>query len=79
MAQESKNSSHILKPQSALISSVGCASLSSLEKLLAYDADDRITAREALAHPYFRDLRDKDKRSQKYPLLAGPGTMRYPK
>jgi serine/threonine protein kinase len=31
-------------------------------KLLKYDATERITAREAMRHPYFRDLKDTDKK-----------------
>mmetsp|Transcript_135 Transcript_135/g.161 ORF Transcript_135/g.161 Transcript_135/m.161 type:complete len:553 (+) Transcript_135:116-1774(+) len=31
-------------------------------KLLKYDATERITAREAMRHPYFRDLKETDKR-----------------
>jgi renal tumor antigen len=27
-----------------------------LQKLLAYSPDDRLTAKQALKHPYFRDL-----------------------
>eukprot|EP00742_Colponemidia_sp_Colp-10_P000619 GILJ01000677.1.p1 GENE.GILJ01000677.1~~GILJ01000677.1.p1 ORF type:complete len:552 (+),score=78.06 GILJ01000677.1:158-1813(+) len=31
-------------------------------KLLAYNPDDRLSARQALRHPYFRDLREAEKR-----------------
>ena len=51
---------HIKTPE--CIDIISMASVTLLEKLLAYDADERITAREALAHPYFKDLREKDKR-----------------
>merc|ERR1719263_1433255 len=33
-------------------------------KMLAYDASERITAREALRHPYFREIRDMEMRRQ---------------
>lgn len=32
-----------------------------LSKLLAYDPDDRISAEEALTHPYFLDLSESSK------------------
>lgn len=35
-----------------------------IEKLLAYNPDDRISAKQALRHPYFQDLYEQDKRSQ---------------
>ena len=34
-----------------------------ITKLLAYDPDDRISARQAVKHPYFRDFREADKRA----------------
>eukprot|EP00051_Salpingoeca_urceolata_P031715 m.12653 g.12653 ORF g.12653 m.12653 type:complete len:468 (-) comp4323_c0_seq1:57-1460(-) len=36
-----------------------------LTGLLQYDADKRISAREALRHPYFKELRDAEKRKAK--------------
>lgn len=33
-----------------------------LEKLLIYDPDNRITASQALKHPYFKDLRETETR-----------------
>ncbi|KAJ8045616.1 MAPK/MAK/MRK overlapping kinase [Holothuria leucospilota] len=33
-------------------------------KLCTYDCDERISARQALRHPYFKELRDADKRKQ---------------
>jgi len=36
-----------------------------LYKLLAYKPDDRVSARQALRHPHFRELREREKRDQK--------------
>jgi len=36
-----------------------------IEKLLAYDPEERISARQALKHPYFKDLRQEEKRNAK--------------
>uniref|UniRef100_A0A7S0CSC8 Protein kinase domain-containing protein n=1 Tax=Micromonas pusilla TaxID=38833 RepID=A0A7S0CSC8_MICPS len=33
-----------------------------ITKLLAYDPDDRLSARQALRHPYFREIREAEKR-----------------
>ena len=33
-----------------------------LDKLLAYNPDERITAKQALKHPYFKDLREQDRK-----------------
>lgn len=35
-----------------------------IKKLLAYNPDDRLSARQALRHPYFKDLREAEKRSK---------------
>lgn len=35
-----------------------------MSKLLAYNPDDRITARQALRHPYFRDVREFERRAK---------------
>eukprot|EP00193_Tetraselmis_chui_P016064 CAMPEP_0177794184 /NCGR_PEP_ID=MMETSP0491_2-20121128/25503_1 /TAXON_ID=63592 /ORGANISM="Tetraselmis chuii, Strain PLY429" /LENGTH=453 /DNA_ID=CAMNT_0019316809 /DNA_START=392 /DNA_END=1753 /DNA_ORIENTATION=+ len=34
-----------------------------ITKLLAYNPDDRLSARQALRHPYFKELRDQEKRA----------------
>ena len=36
--------------------------LFSKEKLVAYNADDRLTAKQAMKHVYFRDLYEQDKK-----------------
>ena len=41
--------------------SADCVEL--ITKLLAYDPDDRISARQAVKHPYFRELREAEKRA----------------
>mmetsp|Transcript_8259 Transcript_8259/g.28981 ORF Transcript_8259/g.28981 Transcript_8259/m.28981 type:complete len:492 (+) Transcript_8259:219-1694(+) len=35
-----------------------------ITKLLCYNPDDRLSARQALRHPYFREIRDQEKRAQ---------------
>ncbi len=35
-----------------------------LEKLLTYNPDERLTANQALKHPYFKDLREQEKRME---------------
>lgn len=44
-----------------------------IAKLLAYNPDERLSARQALRHPYFRDLRDQEKRAKAamQPDIAG--------
>lgn len=37
-----------------------------IEKCLVYNPDDRISAKQAMKHPYFRDLYEQDKRIQYY-------------
>ena len=46
-----------------------------IAKLLAYDPDDRISARQAVKHPYFRDIREAEKRAalEKQNLPTGSG------
>jgi len=43
-----------------------------LYKLLAYKPDDRVSARQALRHAHFRELRDAEKRSQKVARQSQP-------
>ena len=45
-------------------------------KLLAYDPEERLSARQALRHPYFKELRDKDKQQQAAQAAAGGGGSR---
>lgn len=48
-----------------------CADL--ISRLLAYNPDERLSARQALRHPYFREAREADKRTRAamQPDLAG--------
>ena len=43
-----------------------------MTKLLIYNPDDRASAKQALRHPYFREIRELDKRLRKA-TKAGPG------
>jgi serine/threonine protein kinase len=49
-----------------------------LYKLLAYKPDDRVSARQALRHPHFRELRDAEKRNQKVARQAAPAAPASP-
>ena len=40
-------------------------------KLLAYSPDDRFTAKQALNLPYFRDMKNQDKRANQHSILQG--------
>eukprot|EP00826_Nyctotherus_ovalis_P006444 TRINITY_DN1152_c0_g2_i3.p1 TRINITY_DN1152_c0_g2~~TRINITY_DN1152_c0_g2_i3.p1 ORF type:complete len:190 (-),score=24.65 TRINITY_DN1152_c0_g2_i3:269-838(-) len=42
-----------------------------ISKSLAYTPDSRITAKQALSHPYFRDLRSQEKNSLSIPESVG--------
>lgn len=35
-----------------------------MSRLLAYNPDERLSARQALRHPYFRELREAEKRQK---------------
>mmetsp|Transcript_16761 Transcript_16761/g.39505 ORF Transcript_16761/g.39505 Transcript_16761/m.39505 type:complete len:329 (+) Transcript_16761:637-1623(+) len=41
-------------------------------KLLEYNPEDRLSARQALRHPYFRDMRDSEKRSKRVSPRESP-------
>mmetsp|Transcript_53523 Transcript_53523/g.116937 ORF Transcript_53523/g.116937 Transcript_53523/m.116937 type:complete len:409 (+) Transcript_53523:214-1440(+) len=56
----------------ALIPHVTGDALDLMEKLLAYDADERLSARQALKHPYFKELRDADRARRA--AMMGPGS-----
>ena len=45
-----------------------------ITKLLAYDPDDRISARQAVKHPYFRDIREAEKRAAAEKAGSGGAT-----
>ena len=47
-----------------LIPHVAPDCLDLIHRLLAYNPDDRLSARQALRHPYFRELRDAEKRQR---------------
>lgn len=47
-----------------LIPHVGTECVDLITKLLTYNPDDRLSARQALRHSYFRELRDAEKRQQ---------------
>jgi renal tumor antigen len=48
-------------------------------KMLKYDAAERITAREAMRHPYFREIRDTEQKQQNdAKLLTQANTMPVP-
>lgn len=39
-----------------------------ISKILVYPPDERLNPLEALRHPYFDELRDKDSKINKFPL-----------
>ncbi len=69
---KSKGASHIsfdFPPQKGLgvaqlVQHASSDSLDLMVKLLKYDASERITAREAMRHPYFKDVREADLKQQ---------------
>lgn len=60
-----------------LIPHAGADTIDLINKLLAYNPDDRLSARQALRHPYFRELREAEKRQQAMllPDLAGGAAL----
>merc|ERR1712196_586012 len=50
-------------PMSKLIPHCSAECIDVIVKLLAYDPDDRLSARQAVKHPYFKDLREQEKRA----------------
>jgi renal tumor antigen len=48
-----------------LIPHAGSESTDLLTKTLRYDYNERITSREAMRHPYFRDMRETEARRTK--------------
>lgn len=69
---KSKGASHInfdFPPQKGigiqqLVPHASPESIDLIVKLLKYDASDRITAREAMRHPFFKDIREGEMKSQ---------------
>jgi len=58
----------------ALIPHAAADCIDLIEKLLAYNPDERLSARQALRHPYFRELREAEKRQKAAanPALGSP-------
>lgn len=69
---KAKGASHInfdFPPQKAvgfpqLLPNVASDCVDLITKLLKYDASERITAREAMRHPYFKDIRESEAKAQ---------------
>ena len=55
-----------------LIPHVSAECVDLIAKLLAYNPDDRLSARQALRHPYFKELRDADKRMARSSVDGAP-------
>jgi renal tumor antigen len=55
--------------------SADCVDL--LNKLLQYKPDDRLSARQALRHPHFRELRDAEKRTHQREKQRGQGSSTH--
>jgi serine/threonine protein kinase len=76
---KSKGASHIsfdFAPQKGvgvpqLVPHAGADSIDLMVKLLKYDASERITAREAMRHPYFKDVREAEAKA----LAEGKSTV----
>eukprot|EP01017_Pseudomicrothorax_dubius_P005404 TRINITY_DN11358_c0_g1_i1.p1 TRINITY_DN11358_c0_g1~~TRINITY_DN11358_c0_g1_i1.p1 ORF type:complete len:346 (-),score=49.48 TRINITY_DN11358_c0_g1_i1:596-1633(-) len=43
---------------------VSAEAIDLIDQMLAYNPDDRLTAKQALKHPYFRDLAEQERRNQ---------------
>jgi renal tumor antigen len=46
-----------------------------IQKLLAYNPDERLSARQGLRHPWFRDLREAEKRGQATAKTMSPAPL----
>jgi len=46
-----------------------------IQKLLAYNPDERLSARQGLRHPWFRDLREAEKRGQATAKTVSPAPL----
>merc|ERR1712139_245370 len=46
-----------------------------IQKLLAYNPDDRLSARQGLRHPWFRELREAEKRGQTTAKTMSPAPL----
>lgn len=53
------------KNMARLIPHVGPQCIDLINKMLTYDPDERISAKEVVKHPYFSDLREQEKKIQR--------------
>lgn len=83
---KSKGASHInfdFPPQKGigiaqLITHVAPDCMDLMVKMLKYDAAERITAREAMRHPYFKDIRDAEMKQQNDTKVLNGGASTMP-
>lgn len=45
-----------------MLQNVSAPCIELLDKLLAYNPEERFTAKQALKHPYFKELREQDRK-----------------
>uniref|UniRef100_A0A7R9V655 Protein kinase domain-containing protein n=1 Tax=Chlamydomonas euryale TaxID=1486919 RepID=A0A7R9V655_9CHLO len=59
----------------ALVPHISPEALDLIEKMIAYNADDRVSARQALKHPFFKELREADRARQRAALSTVDSTL----